>query len=132
MNKTRSAQILSLILCMVLIAAVALFAFGCDDKASDGIEKQFTLTVVDADGHDTTYDITSTYIHLGDALQEEGLIEGEEGPYGFYIKRVTGILADYDVNGAYWRLVVNGAESLLGISSVKINTGDRYRLEYTK
>ncbi len=135
MKQTKMKQFLSLILCIVLIAAAALFTFGCDDKAenpTDGEEKAFTFVVVDAEGKETSFSITSTKTYLGDALLDEGLIEGENDQYGLYVKKVNGILADYSVNGAYWRLVVNGTDSMVGASSVEIEDGATYQFVYSK
>ncbi len=142
MNKTKFTRILSWILCMVLIAAVALFTFGCIDSndtttAGDGQveapEKvNFTLIVTDADSKDTTFNLSTDKKTLADALLAEGLIEGEDSQYGLYIKKVNGILADYDVNGAWWGLKVNGTDSLVGASSVEVEEGATYQFVYSK
>ncbi len=135
MKQTKMKQFLSLILCIVLIAAAALFTFGCDGnakKSTDGEEKNFTLSVVDAEGDESTLQISTTKTYVGDALLEKGLIEGEDGPYGLYVKKVNGILADYDVNGAYWRLAVNGVDAMKGVSEIEVEDGATYRFIYTK
>ena len=49
-----------------------------------------------------TFTINTDEKYLGDALVEHGLIAGEEGQYGLYIKAVNGIIADYDVDQSYW------------------------------
>ncbi len=136
MNKTRFKSILSYLLCTVLIAAMALFAFGCNDNqnASEdtGIEKSYTFIVKDAEGKETVFERKSSLKYLGDALLAEQLIEGEDGQYGLYVKKVNGILADFDVNQAYWKLIVDGKESMVGVSAVEITEGGVYRYEYTK
>ena len=52
-------------------------------------------------------------------MQKLGLIEGESSAYGLYVKRVCGVLADYDVDATYWALYVNGESSMVGVDSVK-------------
>ena len=47
MRKTRTKKILSLILLLVLSAAIALSAFGCDDKKDDGSAVTTTTAPVD-------------------------------------------------------------------------------------
>ena len=69
---------------------------------------------------------------LGDALSELELIEGEEGPYGLYLKKVNGITADYNTTKTYWALYINGEYALTGIDGTNIEEGDIYRLEYSK
>ena len=65
---------------------------------------------------------------LGDALSEQGLVEGEMGAYGLYVKRVNGILADYDVDGTYWSLYKNGEYSMTGVDTTPIADGEHYEL----
>ena len=45
---------------------------------------------------------------VGAALIEHGLIDGDEGPYGLYVKVVNGMTADYDVDKSYWSFYING------------------------
>ncbi len=134
MNKTRFVRMLSWILCVVLIAAAALLTFGCDGKKDDGngTEKHFTFIVKDKNGKEASFSLTSTRKYLGDALLDEGLIEGEEGQYGLYVKKVNGTVADADADGAWWKLIVDGKDAMVGVSSVELREGGVYRYEYTK
>ena len=65
---------------------------------------------------------------LADALLEHKLIEGENSEYGLYVKKVNGILADYDVDQTYWELCKNGEMMTVGVSSAKIADGEHYEL----
>lgn len=69
---------------------------------------------------------------LGDALLEHNLIEGEQSIYGIYIKKVNGILADYDINESYWGFNRNGESMQTGVDGVKFSDGEHYELVYTK
>ena len=69
---------------------------------------------------------------VGAALLEHKLIEGDEGAYGLYIKKVNGITADYDTNKAYWAFYVDETYASAGIDQTKIENDKIYRLEYTK
>ena len=69
---------------------------------------------------------------LGDALVDHALIEGEEGPYGLYVKRVNGILADYDVDQSWWAVQQNGEDLMTGVDSTPIVDGASYELVYSK
>lgn len=132
MNKT-----LSVVLCVVLIAAMALFATGCTDTGIPvhptdptyphaSAAKTFTFQVVDADGIETTHEITSDAETVGDALIAAGLIEGEEGPYGLYVKTVNGITLDYETDGKYWAFYENGEYGLTGVDMTAITDGATY------
>lgn len=69
---------------------------------------------------------------LGDALLEHSLIEGEEGAYGLYIKKVNGIRADYDLDGAYWGFTKGGEYMMTGVDGTNISDGEKYELVWTQ
>ena len=79
-----------------------------------------------------TFTINTDKDTVGDALIEHNLIEGEEGAYGLYIKKVNGITADFDVDQSYWAFYVNGEYAMTGVDMTEINEGDIYRIEYAK
>lgn len=137
---------MSCILCMVLIVAMALITGGCSNKTEGGtsqsavVQEQstgevqvlgegnqvFPLTVTDADGKETLFEIHTDQTTVGEALLELGLLEGEEGPHGLYVKKVNGITADYDTNGVYWAFYINGEYAQTGVDSTEITKGDSY------
>lgn len=143
MQKTKFTRILSVILCVVLIAATALFTSGCSDKntyeppkeittLSEGVselgegEKSFTFTITDADGNETELTVNTDKTIVGESLQELGLLAGEEGPYGLYVKTVNGITYDYDADGKYWAFYINGEYALTGADETEIENGATY------
>ena len=69
---------------------------------------------------------------VGEALLEQGIIEGENGPYGLYVKVVNGITADYDVNKRYWAFYINGELALTGADGTEITEGEIYQFIYAK
>ncbi|NBI58393.1 DUF4430 domain-containing protein [Lachnospiraceae bacterium] len=89
-------------------------------------ETQFPFTVVDQEGEETLFEIHTDKETVGEALQDVGLIEGEEGEYGLFVKTVNGITADYDKDGVYWAFYVNGEYAAEGVDSTKITEGDTY------
>lgn len=145
---------LSFILCMVLTVAMALSATGCngntDKAASDASaaqseadgqtdkhvlgegSTQFDFTVVDQDGNETPFEIHTDKEIVGEALQELGLIEGEEGQYGLFVKTVDNITADYDKDGVYWAFYVNDEYAQEGVDSTAITEGESYAFKVEK
>lgn len=79
----------------------------------------FSFTATFADGTSSVYTVSTDEETVGAALQKLGLIEGENSAYGLYVKRVCGVLADYDVDATYWALYVNGESSMVGVDGVK-------------
>ncbi len=90
-------------------------------------ETVFTLEVVCGENK-VTFTLSTDEEMLGDALLSLGLIEGEEGPYGLYIKRVNGVGADYDTDGHYWALYIDGEYGLAGADTTRVTPGSVYRL----
>ena len=54
------------------------------------------------------------------------MIEGEDGPYGLYVKTVNGITADYDKDGLYWAFYVDDAYAISGVDKTAIAEGGHY------
>ena len=69
---------------------------------------------------------------LGDALLEHSLIEGEQAAYGLYVKKVNGIRADYELDGAYWSFTKGGEYMMSGVDGTTISDGEHYELVWTK
>ncbi len=126
------------VLCMVLIVAMALSMTACT-TTEDPAEvpaltgpKSFTFEVVDQDGRTETFHITTTQTTVGAALMEEGLIVGEDGPYGLYVTEVNGIVADYNVDGTYWAFYVDGAYAASGVDTTDVIDGSTYSFKVEK
>lgn len=79
-----------------------------------------------------TFTVKTDKDTVGAALLEHGLIAGDQGAYGLYVKTVNGILADYDVNQSYWAFYINGEMAMTGVDGTEIVEGAVYTLEYTK
>ena len=139
----------SAVACLLLLAAVMSLA-GCElidklagntvDKAGRWEDAIYRKDTELGDGAKTvqvevkveeqfiTFTIKTDREFLGDALMDHELLEGEESAYGLYVKKVNGILADYDVDGTYWALYKNGEYSLTGVDSTPIADGEHYEL----
>ena len=105
-------------------------AYTADAELGEGAT---TVTVkVKADERQVTFTIHTDKTTVGEALQEHNLLEGEVGQYGLYVKKVNGILADYDVDQYYWAFYVNGEYAMTGVDTTNIEEGVTYSLERTK
>jgi hypothetical protein len=105
-----------------------------DADSADPIEgsKAITFEVVQKDGTSKEHTVkTDSSKNLRQALENAGLISGEEGAYGLYVKVVDGVTADYDVDGSYWSLTKNGV-LCSGVDSTEIADGDHFEFTYTK
>lgn len=136
-----------LIALLVFTLAFTAVMFGCTGKetpetpvtevesineSDNGYEMSFVFEVVDKDGKTTQTTIETNGGYVGEILQQLGYLEGEEGPYGLYIKKVNGITADYDVDGTYWAFYIDGEMSMKGADQVEIVDGATYSFRVEK
>ena len=158
---TNFRRLLSVILCVVLLAAVALTAIGCSDKEqneNDGGnsvvqqttgddenqetpdeakvvgkgQKQFDFTVVDIEGNETKFIVKTDKKTVGEALLDVELISGEDGQYGLYVKTVNGITVDYDKDKTYWGFYINDEYAMTGVDQTEIEEGKTYTFKVSK
>ena len=154
MKKTNLlSRITSLLLCIVLIAAMALSLGACaaDDAKNPDVKESerpqqvqqdenivgegdisFKFIVVDADGKETEFTVKTDADTVGKALLDANLIAGEDSEYGLYVKTVNGITADYDTDGSYWAFYINGEYATTGVDSTEIEDGATYTFKVEK
>ncbi len=87
---------------------------------------------VKAEDQSITFTVKTDKETLADALLEHELVEGEDGAFGLYIKKVNGIEADFDKDGYYWSLSKDNVPSLVGASGTAIADGEHYEFTRTK
>lgn len=135
MKKTLSA------LSALLTIIFALSLCGCqkpdnaDSNPSDTNKNttvSVTVEVTFEDGSSESFDITTDKPTLRAALEEKNLIEGDEGQFGLYVKKVCGVTADYDVNSAYWAFYKNGEYMTCSVDDEALTDGASYQIKYTK
>lgn len=160
MNRiSKRHSILSLVLLIALIAAMALSVVSCGKDNADEADTTaevitaettdsstsepsstevgegqttFTLNVKFGDGTTRSYTIRTDKTVVGDALDEAGLIEYDEGAYGKFITHVCGEKHVYDDDGLYWAFYINGEYASTGVDSTEIKADETYSLEAAK
>ena len=115
---------------IVLIAVLAGVYFTARPATVAGA-KAIAVTVVHADGSAKEFRYYTDEEYLGPVLLTEGLVEGEEGPYGLTINAVDGEKADWNENQSYWALYVGEDYAVTGADSTPVKDGDSFRLVYT-
>ena len=131
------ALILALVMSLSLVACGGNDAGGKNDgnsgvNAETPVGVAFTVVVTDLEGKETTFEYTSDAATVGDALLAEGLIAGDVGEYGLYIKTVNGITADWDKDQTYWAFYIDGEYATTGVDATEITEGAVYSLTLTK
>lgn len=107
-------------------------AVSSGEAVSQAETESFVFTVEFADGSTKSYDIETTEKTVGDALRDEGLIDGEMGAFGMYVKKVCGETHDYDTDGTYWAFYVDGEISAVGVDDVEVKSGAAYKFAAAK
>ena len=136
---TYSAFVLAMALIFVLTLASCKKEVGglwdnatyqTDTELGEGAKS--LIVEVFAEEKGVTFTINTDEDTVGAALLELGLLSGEAGQYGHYVKKVNGIVADFDQNQSYWAFYINGEYAMTGVDGTKIEEGAVYRLVYTK
>ena len=136
--KSTISIVLSLLFLLSLVACNTVDKTGIWEEATYLRDKEFgkgsKTVVVEVKAADqmVTFTIHTDKETVGEALMEHDLIDGEEGPYGLYVKKVNGMTADFDVDGHYWAFYIDGEMAMTGVDSTEIKEGVTYQLECTK
>lgn len=116
---------------LVLLAVVLAGVYFWARPAAAAGEKRIAVEVVHGDGASKTFSYQTDLEYLGQLLLDEGLIAGEEGPFGLYLTTVDGEDAIYEVNQSYWAIYQNGEYAAQGIDLTPMADGDQFALVYT-
>lgn len=135
-------KITVIILCIVFMLAVPV---SCGTETDNGAgtpvpsgEEQTTGTEnacvffssVSNDGERTDRSLTyDGYETVGALLLGNGIIEGENGEYGLFIKTVYGETVG---DGAYWAFYIDGEYAMTGVDMTPITDHAQYELRYEK
>ena len=151
MTENTKTKILSLVICIMLIAAMAVVTTACNDNKQNeqetvqttkipeqGVKElgsgatQFSFTVIDKDGNETNFLINTDKKTVGEALLDVDLIAGDESEYGLYVKTVNGTTLDYEKDKMYWSFYVNGEYATSGVDTTEIDENAEYSFKAEK
>ena len=76
-----------------------------------------------AEERTVTFTVHTDAENLRDALEGVGLIAGDESEFGMYVKSVNGMSADYEADGFYWALYIDGAYAPTGADTTPVTDG---------
>lgn len=126
-------KILGVGVAVLLIAALLLVYSTFKEKPVQG-NKSITIEVVNKAQESVMYEVTTDAEFLQQAMDEADGLEyvGEEGSYGMMMHEVNGETADWETDGSWWKVNVNGMECNYGISEQPVEDGDAFQIVYTK
>ena len=143
MKNNSMKKFLSLFLCVVLAAALALTGCGNAEapaeettaaavQATEGVTvlgegaTVFTFVCADLDGNESEYEIHTDKATVGEALMENELVSGTVGEWGLMVDTVSGLTLDYEKDGMYWAFFIDGEYAQTGVDSTEITAGSTY------
>ena len=128
------AQTKKLLLGLAVLALVIAVMAGCwlafGPKAGPAGQKEIGVSVVYADAAQDEFELTTSAEFLRGALEEAGLVAGEESEFGLFITTVNGVAANAD-NEEWWALSKGGEMLMTGADSTPIADGDHFELTLT-
>ena len=107
---------------LVIAAILALIFFYPAGTPGD---KNIIFQVTHTDGSVKEFKISTDSENLRGALEQEGLISGEESSYGLFVTSIDGEAADDSLN-QWWCFTQDGVMLNTGVDDTMISDGDHY------
>ena len=127
----KNKKLILAVIALVAVAAVLMGVYFAARPATEAGGKAITVTVIHKDGTEKVFAYATEEEYLGPVLMAEGLVEGEEGPYGLTINAVDGEAADWNADQSYWALFIGEEYATTGADSTPVTDGGVYKLVYT-
>ena len=127
----KNKKVVLAVAALVVVVAAFLGIWKLTRPETNAGGKNIVVEVVHKDGTSKEFSYQTDAEYLGEVLLGEGIVEGENGDYGLYIKAVDGETADYAVDGGWWCLTQNGEMTVTGADQTVIADGDHFELTYT-
>ena len=127
----KNKKLVIAVIALVAVVGILLGVYFATRPATSQGAKEITVTVVHKDGSEKVFTYRTDEEFLGPVILSEGLVEGEEGPYGLMISAVDGEAAVWETDGAYWSLYIGEEYAMSGADTTPIADGDTFKLVYT-
>lgn len=126
-NKKLIIAVVALVAVIAIMAGV--FVATRPDTVAGG--KDITVTVIHKDGTQKVFEYATDAEYLGEVIVSEGLVNGQDGPYGLYFDTVDGETADWNVDQSYWSILIGEEYATVGADGIVLTDGGEYSLVYT-
>lgn len=134
-KKTGNKKLIGAAALLAILIAVFAIVYITNRPAPQEGTKAYSLTVVDDQGTEKAYSGKTDAEFLSGLMDElkaggDFTYEASESDYGLFIESVNGLGANYDLNGSYWAIYVNGEYGMYGADSQPVADGDSFSLVY--
>ena len=136
-SMTKNKKTIYGIALLVVLAAVLLGVWRLTKPKTQTGSKSITIEVKDDQEKTKAYDMKTDAEFLSQAMDEltkssDFTYEASTSEYGLFINAVNGLTADYDKDGAYWAIYVNGEYGSYGADQQPVTDKDTYSFVYEK
>lgn len=125
----KQKQILLAVGVLVVLAAAMVGVYLAFAPKAQAGEKTITVQVVTDDATEE-FTIHTEEEFLRGALEQEGLVQGQESATGLYVQTVNGITAD-ESQQQWWCFTKAGEAVMTGVDSTPIADGDTFEVTLT-
>ncbi len=122
-KKTRNI-IIAVAVLLVLVVGIFVAYRALAPQPVDGA-KTIVFEVTHGDGTQKDFTISTDSENLRGALEQEGLISGDESEYGLFVTSVDGEVADSSQN-QWWCFTKDGEMLMTGVDDTMIADGEHY------
>ncbi len=131
-NSSNKKTIIAVAVLLVLVIGAIVAWYVLRPAAPPAPEGQITVTVEVTHGDKSVkeFTIVTTAENLRGALEQENLIQGDEGQYGLFVKTVDGETVNGD-NQEWWCFTNSGEVMMTGVDDTLIADGDHYEIVFT-
>ncbi len=123
----------TIITAVALVAVIAILVgiyFVTRPETQQGA-KAVTVIVVHKDGSEKVFQCRTDAEYLDTVLLDNEIVVGEMGDYGLYFLEADGEIADYNVDGGYWAILIGQEYATTGASGIPVTDGGEYSVVYT-
>lgn len=127
MKENKKTLIVSIVVLVIALAGFLGYRAWNNSQKVAG-EKAITVNVVnESANYNEKYTLKTTTETLGEALDELGIIETQNGEFGRWLAGVDNMKADANKE-EWWRIQVNGEDSQTGMDLTPIKDQDNIEL----
>ncbi len=127
----KKVVIIGAIALAALLVVLGIVSFLFREKPVEGA-KSITIEVIDNVQDSQIYEVNTDAEYLRQAMEEAKGLEfsGTESSYGLMIETVNGVTPDFNVDNAFWKFMVNGADCMYGVDTQPVEDGDAFVIVY--
>lgn len=114
--------VLGVVALAVVIALMAGLYLIFGPKTTEG-DKHISVQVIVEDEVIKEHEFDTSLEYLGEVLEQENIIEGEQSEYGLFIHAVDGVKAD-ESKQEWWCITKKGEDVMTGVDQTPIQDGD--------